>query len=316
MQTKRRQAGKSRRARQLFASFRRWAAYVVILGLSAVLLGFIAYLTVRVFAWQSAISAIHEAKDRISIENEILKNLFQMIGGALFLFGLYFTWRNLRLSQEGQITQRFNDAIEHLGSDKAEVRLGGIYALARIARDSPRDHMSVMQIFSLFVREKTSRQPTEPVTAEVQAILTMIAQRTLEYEGDGDVIDLSDAFLPGVNLVGAQLEGLRLVGTNLSRANLENALIAASDLRSAVLEGAYLRNADLRHTDALGSDFRNASLRGAKLDGADLAGAKLDGAVLLNTDLSGVKNATRQQIGAAITDETTVLPRYDDLIRT
>jgi len=28
-------------------------------------------------------------------------------GGAFLLLGVYFTWRNLRLAQEGQITQRF-----------------------------------------------------------------------------------------------------------------------------------------------------------------------------------------------------------------
>jgi hypothetical protein len=296
------------------ADLRRISAYVCMVALSVAMIGFIVYLCVRALEWQRAIATIRDAKDRIALENDILKNLFQMAGGALFLFGLYFTWRNLLLSQQGQITQRFNDAIEHLGSDKAEIRLGGIYALARIAHDSPRDHMPVMQIFASFIRERTLREPCEPVTAEVQAILTMIAERTLEYETPADVIDLSQAFIPRVNLFAAQLEGVRLVGANLSRAKMENARLRAANLRRAVLEAAYLRNADLRGADLMGADLSNASLRGARLAGADLAGAKLEGAVLLDTDLSEVKNANRLQIAAAITDETTIQPAYEEVI--
>ena len=47
------------------------------------------------------------------------------------------------IAQEGQITERFTRAVEHLGSDNLEIRLGGIYALERIARDSVRDHWPV-----------------------------------------------------------------------------------------------------------------------------------------------------------------------------
>ena len=47
----------------------------------------------------------------------------------------------LRISQEGQITERFTKAIDQLGNkDSLAVRVGGIYALERIARDSERDH--------------------------------------------------------------------------------------------------------------------------------------------------------------------------------
>ncbi len=310
-----RQLVNSRTMRHRLADLRRIFTYACLAALSLALLGFLVYLSVRALEWQRAIAAMPQAKDRIALENDILKNLFQMAGGALLLFGLYFTWRNLLLSQQGQITQRFNDAIEHLGSDKAEIRLGGIYALARIARDSPRDHMPVMQIFSSFVRERTNREPSEPVTGEVQAILTMIGQRTLEYETPADVIDLRGAYLPAANLFGAQFEGVRLREANLSHANLENALLRAASLRSAVLEAAYLRNADLRGADLMGADLRHASLRGARLAGADLAGAKLEGAVLLDTDLSAVINANRQQIAAAIIDETTIQPAYAEVVQ-
>jgi hypothetical protein len=41
------------------------------------------------------------------------------------------TVRTYRLTQQGQITDRYTKAIEQLGAEKLEVRLGGIYALGR-----------------------------------------------------------------------------------------------------------------------------------------------------------------------------------------
>ena len=39
------------------------------------------------------------------------------------------TARTLEVTEQGQITDRYTKAIEQLGSDKLDVRLGGIYAL-------------------------------------------------------------------------------------------------------------------------------------------------------------------------------------------
>jgi hypothetical protein len=58
---------------------------------------------------------------------------------------LIYTARELSLARQGQVTDRYIKAIEQLGSDKwLDVQIGGIYALERIARDSPRDHPTIM----------------------------------------------------------------------------------------------------------------------------------------------------------------------------
>src|SRR5262245_35597990 len=61
----------------------------------------------------------------------------------------------LNVGQQGQITERFTKAIEQLGDkERLMVRLGGIYALERIAKDSASDHWSVMEVLTAFVREQ------------------------------------------------------------------------------------------------------------------------------------------------------------------
>jgi hypothetical protein len=60
--------------------------------------------------------------------------------------------KNHEIAREGQITDRFTKAIAQLGEqgpEKLAVRLGGIYALERIARDSERDHWPMMEVLTV-----------------------------------------------------------------------------------------------------------------------------------------------------------------------
>src|SRR5262247_1209777 len=104
-------------------------------------------------------------KDLITAENDARVTIAQTIGGLLVLLGLYATFRNigiarenLRVAEEGKLTERFSKAVELLGSDKLDVRLGGIYALERIAQDSLKDHWTVMEVLTAFVREQSHKE--------------------------------------------------------------------------------------------------------------------------------------------------------------
>jgi hypothetical protein len=59
----------------------------------------------------------------------------------------------LVIAQEGQITERFTRAVDQLGSDQLVVRLGGIYALERIAMNSPRDAATIAEVLSSYIRQ-------------------------------------------------------------------------------------------------------------------------------------------------------------------
>ena len=91
--------------------------------------------------------------------------LVQILTGLLVLAGLYWTSRrvlaaedNVRVAEEGHITDRFTKAIAQLGDKEMAIRLGGIYALERIAKDSEKDHGPIMEVLTAYVREKAPRQ--------------------------------------------------------------------------------------------------------------------------------------------------------------
>jgi hypothetical protein len=102
----------------------------------------------------------HELQDsRLKLQNDVRTTLLQGLGGLAVLAGVFFTYRKaqtgrrqLEVAQQGQVTERFTRAIDQLGNTNLDVRLGGIYALERIANDSPQDRATVAEVLTAFVR--------------------------------------------------------------------------------------------------------------------------------------------------------------------
>jgi uncharacterized protein YjbI with pentapeptide repeats len=208
------------------------------------------------------------------------------------------------LTEQGQVTDRYTKAIEQLGSATVDVTIGGIYALERIAYDSPRDQSTVMEVLTACIREHSNQplhEPTaepgrhepEPVTRpDIQAAVTVIGRRDTKY--DRRRINLRQVHLPGADLPGANL-----ADADLTSVNLTSAVLSEADLTSADLTGAKLSYAKLRSTKLTGANLAYALLRGA-----DLTNAKLDNANLREADLRDAKlhraNLTAAKLTGAI----------------
>jgi len=107
--------------------------------------------------WQAAIVGL-QGQAGLELENQLRQTLAQILAGAFVLAGLYLGWRRVVVAQEGQFTERFTRAVDQVGSEKLEIRLGGIYALERLAKDSAdKDHWTIMEVLTAFVREQSSR---------------------------------------------------------------------------------------------------------------------------------------------------------------
>ena len=235
--------------------------------------------------------------------------------------------RTVEASERGQVADRYARAAGQLGSGKLDVRLGGIYALERVAYDSPQHHPAVMDVLAAFVREhsrarwsplarhkQTARHPGRTAPPDVQAAITVIGRRGAGH--DCQLVNLDHADLTAVNLTRANLTYAvlaytslayaDLTGADLTGADLTGAGLASSDLTGAHLTGAILRGADLTRanltranlaTEGLfgraaraglfGADLTYANLTGANLKSANLSGANLCGADLTGADLTG-----------------------------
>jgi len=227
-------------------------------------------------------------------------------GAGLFAAGaLIYTARNFSLSRQGRVTDSYTKAIQQLGSDKLDVRIGGIYALERIARDSPRDHPTIMEVLAAFIRVHSHEQwpTTEPgaqlperaTRPDVQAAATVIGRRTIRHDiepPDLAAADLTRADLTGANFGGANLTGANLTGANFGGANFTSAWLDGANLTGANFGGANLTSAWLDGANLTGAYFSGANLTSAGLDRANLTGAWLDranltGAYFGRANLSG-----------------------------
>ncbi len=265
--------------------------------------------------WQNVKSL--EIEERVGLKIEFIKTAAQILGGLFFLVTIWVAWQNLVVSQEKYKTDLFTRAIEQLGSEKLEVRLGGIYALERIARDSEKDHGPIMEVLTAFVRLHAKAPPEKPAEAEeqpavsgqpapgekkpefkrapevkpgadIQAILTVLGRRGRTYgKGETQPLDLRQTDLRGADLFEAHLEGANLWRAHLERTKLEKAHLEGADIREAHLEGAVLREAQLGEAVLRRAHLDGAVLLKAHLEGADLEGAHLKGADLYEAHLKG-----------------------------
>lgn len=236
---------------------------------------------------------------RLKLQNDARTTLLQAVGGLLVLgtaaAGAYTAWRQLQdnrvqqqrneeLTREGQVTERFSRAVEHLGSAKLDVTLGGIYALERIARDSPPDRAAIAEILSAYIRNRLPNSGVHeghvPIlqlrAPDAQAALTILCRSPLADEriasSQTGLLDLSRTDLRRANLQHARLE----------RVSLWNARLEGADLRWAHLEGSILESANFGRFDPNNPVFQHST----NLSYANLTGAKLDGAINLDMALT------------------------------
>ena len=237
--------------------------------------------------------------------------LLTLAAGLFAVGALVYTARNFGLSRQGQVTDRYTKAIEQLGSDKLDMRIGGIYALERVARDSARDHPAVMDVLTAFIREHSDEPWTPPADDEpdadipglgargdIQAAVTVIGRRNPRHDQERRLVlyhaNLSRADISRADLGGAYLVRAWLVRADLQLAKLQMAIAYRADLTGANLTSANLIRANLQmailtRADLTRADLTRADLTRADLTGADLTGADLTGADFTGADLTGAR---------------------------
>jgi uncharacterized protein YjbI with pentapeptide repeats len=250
--------------------------------------------------------------------------------GALGTFWL--NSRVYRITERGQVTDRYSKAIEQLGSPTLDVRLGGIYALEQIAKDSARveeDQRTIVEVLSAFVRVHSdpvyqykasgpaANDRTEASDDELaETAATYVAKRTkppVDVQAAVTVLgrlplyravprgDFTEAYLAHIRLdVGANLTGARLNGANLTSARLNGANLTSAWLNGANLTGAQLPRADLTKAYLNKANLTSARLNGANLTGAELNQADLASAELIGTDLTGAQLTGTSLTGARL----------------
>jgi uncharacterized protein YjbI with pentapeptide repeats len=249
--------------------------------------------------------------DRLALENQLFgaengarSTLALILGAAGVLLGSAIIWRRFERSRELKTHERFARAVEQLASDRGdgtarvEARLGGIYALERLATESAHEYWPVMEVLTAYVRENAAwRQSVERTTvsgpirpmADIQAVMAVLGRRAPPHGvvPEKRLLDLRETDLRGANLSGSRLDGVTLQGAHLEQVDATRTVLTRSNLRDAQLSGATLSESDLESASLARANLEGARLNAANLKGADLSGANLRGSDLWQANLRG-----------------------------
>jgi hypothetical protein len=117
--------------------------------------------------------------------SELVRNYGIVIGGGI---GLWLAWQRshasmvqaeaasdqAKLARRDHVVELFNRAVEQLGHDRLEVRLGAIYTLREIDRDFPQLSKPVFELLSVYLRERTGATGGDELSVDAQEILRFI----------------------------------------------------------------------------------------------------------------------------------------------
>jgi uncharacterized protein YjbI with pentapeptide repeats len=276
----------------------------------------------------TAIQKVERREDRRRLQNETRTTLIQAIGGIVLVAGLVFTWQQLQtdrdqqrveqaqlreqleLSRQGQAAERFTQAVEQLASDKLDVRLGGIYAVERLAKTASdhSDKVAVYEVLTAFIRNHAPWPPkmqghpsadTDPGdlqsrAPDVHAAVTVLGRRDRRL--DDPPLDLHGTDLRGAELHGAYLEDANFDDAHMERADLSSAHLTKAQFIDAHLENAYLNGAHLEEGSLAGAHLQGAVLHSTRLEEASLDSADLRWAVLplVHLERAGLRGAHLQ----------------------
>ncbi|MEO1582129.1 MAG: hypothetical protein AAFR91_09775 [Pseudomonadota bacterium] len=226
-------------------------------------------------------------KDLASLENEYRKTILQIIAGTAVAIGLYLTYKRIKVTEDGQVTERFTKAIEHLGSKQPSICIGGIYALERIAKDSPKDHWMVMEILSSYIRENSSLETNNPNTsqgdffdplsnpssysknkieASIQSALSVILRRNTKNDQRGSQIDLRNCFLSGCTISNASMDNLIIEGSHMTNSVIENTTFENISLTNVKFNNSNINNVNFIKIRCENFEMQNSVINKMNID--------------------------------------------------
>jgi uncharacterized protein YjbI with pentapeptide repeats len=237
--------------------------------------------------WEAAIAQL-EWEQKVSRRNfilELLRIMITSLSTTATIFGGIILFLNFSQGENRLITERYTRSIEQLGNASETIRIGGIYALERIANDSARDRWTIMEVLSSFIRGKQGikgkdTSQTSPISTDAQAALTAIKRRNIIGEPEDKIIDLSLTNLREADLFKAKFNRVKLTSSILAQADLRQAQLIEANMMNVNLTGANLSGAKLDRAHLVQANLSNSNLSQARLSSVNLNKANFSGAFL------------------------------------
>jgi hypothetical protein len=220
-----------------------------------------------------------------------LLGLASVVASVVIVYATYkTTLRQEDTARQTLLASRYAAATENFTTNDLSKRVSGIHELGQLAVTEPRYRASVMDMMESFIRQTAPRPGDQPCKDELawdkgykapdhghlasaQALaLSVIVDLSKRVGPEEHRVNLNNACLIRVNLMGANLRGADFGGADLQGARLAHATLDGASMEWAVLqyadfEGASLRGVNAGHAVMHCVTGANVTLDGAELDG-------------------------------------------------
>lgn len=230
------------------------------------------------------------AATRASLSTLLGSFVTALLGGIAVASGA-IAYQDYVTAKDKHASDVMSRAAELLGSENMATRLGGIYALSRLAKTSEIDYLPVFGVLTGFLRmnygKGKGRMPVAPQATqpgksrcpvEVQVILEIVGERSQK----------------------------RLEGSNchdLSYVHLQDAWCARCDFSSV-----YFWETDFENVEFTCADLTNADFTGAVLRDCNFTEAVVDGLIVCGASLGSSTGFSQDMIDRMKGDASTLLP--------
>jgi hypothetical protein len=224
-----------------------------------------------------------EAKGRAQAGITLLQTIVTTIGGIAIFWNIVIarrqvaaTQQQMVITQEQIITDRFSKAVEQLGSEQLAVRVGAIYSLKRIAKDSIRDHWTVMEVLAFFIQDRCPLRNGDEISQktdafkDVQAAVIVLGRRTSSQDPEDNHLELTYIDLRRVSFEQGDFRNTVFLRSNLTGIRFYKAKLEKSNFWQANLTRVKLLKANLSQADLVETNFYEADLRECNLSGANI----------------------------------------------
>ncbi|WP_250433235.1 pentapeptide repeat-containing protein [Hanstruepera flava] len=239
---------------------------------------------------------------------ELFKIILSIVGAIAITFGLYISYRRARamergvekqaqsienqnkqleLSRKAQTDERFKNAIEHLGSEKEPVILGGISELHQIAKENKVDYSEVVfNILCSYIKTSADIYSKKANDINHKAIQTIINYLFKKNSNQGIYCHLS-CNISYTNLLGLDLTNCNFKKGNLSSCYLPN--LNESDLSYGNISNSVLKTSKLLDVELGFSDLYNTIFHYCEIKNTNFNNSNISQTIFLECDIENLK---------------------------
>lgn len=245
-------------------------------------------------------------------KGEMLKIVLSIAGALAVIYGLYVSHRRVRAMEKGvekqaesiqnqtkqleltrksQIDERFSNAVEHLGSDKEPVILGGIAELHQIAKENKEDYAEIVfNILTSYIRSNTDTRNNN-IDLINETVVQTIVNYLLKEKSNKDLYDTFKLDLSFCHLAEIDLSNCNLSNSNLKFSvirNINDSVLVKSNLYGAKFPLAKINNTNLSECNLLKTFFHFAEIKNSNFSHSKASKTLFLRSTILDTNFNNI----------------------------